>query len=571
MMQFIIWPKMKILKTGLICLFTLQIAVGKAKAIIPGKIIHATQWCAVELTFTSSKPYTDPFNNVDMEAVFTGPRGRVITRPAFWDGGNTWRVRFAPTCIGKWKMRTKCTDTANTGLNGKKAVVLCLAYSGPYAIYKHGFLKISANKRYFVYNDGKPFFYLGDTHWIMPHERFATSNVEGVASQFKYTVDKRVKQGFTVYQSEPIQQVQAPGSHDGSDEEQFYNLDDGFTAADLPGFANLDRKFKYIADKGLVHANAQLTFVAYPAKFPGIYTDLYLKKLARYWVARYGAYPVLWTTAQESDTKDSLNNHIWGTVAETVAANDSYHQPLTLHMQDVSITNASNSWFQGKSYHTWRAVQLQYNISSAAKIFKYTKDFWNSPYTQPTVDYESGYEAFQGNTTKDARAAGYRAFQTGMLGIGYGANGIWNDLYTPTDLGTAYLIGRQATYLNWYAGANLPGATQLGYLKSFYTNIKWWQLTPRFDDPAWSSFTNVYQSLPATINRDVFVVYFFSKDTNTGTLKNLLAHQTYKAQWFNPLNGRYTLIGKFMTDSGEWTIPPKPDASDWVLLVKKIK
>jgi hypothetical protein len=126
----------------------------------------------------------------------------MISRPAFWDGGRTWKVRFAPPHTGVWEMTTSATDARNKGLDGVTATVQCDPYSGNLEIYKHGFLKVSPNSRYFVYADGTPFFYLGDTHWILSHERFNTSNAPGVASQFKYIVDKRVSQGFTVFQSE---------------------------------------------------------------------------------------------------------------------------------------------------------------------------------------------------------------------------------------------------------------------------------------------------------------------------------------------------------------------------------
>ena len=66
---------------------------------------------------------------------------------------------------------------------------------------------------------------------------------------------------------------------DRSDEEAHADFRDGFTNADLAGFANLDRKFKYIADHGLVHANAEICWVGDPAKFP-IFTEAYMARLA---------------------------------------------------------------------------------------------------------------------------------------------------------------------------------------------------------------------------------------------------------------------------------------------------
>ena len=176
------------------------------------------RWRVVEIEFTSSQSYSNPFYDVDVEATFTGPNGIVITRPAFWDGDSTWEIRFAPTETGLWSMVTNATEVTDSGLHNVTKTIECIPYEGDLDIYKNGFLKVSDNATFFTYANDIPFFYLGDTHWILPHERFDTSNAPGVASQFKYTVDKRVSQGFTVYQSEPIWQPHGGGTHDGDDE-----------------------------------------------------------------------------------------------------------------------------------------------------------------------------------------------------------------------------------------------------------------------------------------------------------------------------------------------------------------
>ena len=203
-------------------------------ALVTGTPSHATetqrltgqQWRIVEITLQSNKAYKAPFYDMRVDADFTGADGTVITRPAFWDGGNTWKIRFAPPKVGLWKMTTRASDAENRSLNGVEATIECGPYQGDLAIYKHGFLKVAEGGRYFAYADGTPFFYLGDTHWLVSHERFSSSNAPGVASEFKYIVDKRVEQGFTVYQTEPIQQPHA-GKHTGADEEPVYDLADG--------------------------------------------------------------------------------------------------------------------------------------------------------------------------------------------------------------------------------------------------------------------------------------------------------------------------------------------------------
>ena len=551
--------------------------IGKNKINQGGYNYIIERWNVVEITLISSKKYTDPFNQIEVAATFSGPDGKVLIRLAFWDGGNIWRIRFAPTEIGLWKMVTSCSDITNSGLYDISKSIECKPYIGRLNIYKHGFLKVSENKRYFVYNDGVPFFYLGDTHWLYIHERFNSSNVKGIASQFKYIVDKRVNEGFTVYQTEAIQHphgqnsTDGGGSHLGKDEEPYCNFRDGFDEKDIAGFKNIDRKFKYIAQKGLVNANSAICWVLDPADYPQIYTEQFMEKLGKYWAARYGAYPVLWTIAQEIDKImykhfDSVSINKWFSAAKAIADNDAYHHPLTAHMENTSATLASNSWWGNKPYHNWWAIQWQEGMDS--DIMPVAKDFWYHSPTKPSVLYESAYEGFW-TDAKGVRGVGYEAFQSGIYGYGYGANGVWNDLYSkdPPDYGTDYEM--PVRYLNWYDGANLPGAKQLTYFKIFYSGIQWWKLVPRFDDTTWSVFADKNQSLLSTLGNEIYVVYFYNRVPATGTIKNLEKNVSYTAKWYDPENGIYTIIRTFKATDGRWKVPDKPDSKDWILLVKK--
>ena len=526
------------------------------------------QWQAVEIVLTSSVNYARPFQDVDVTATFTGPGDQTISRPAFWDGGRTWKIRFAPPQPGLWTMATSATDAANRGLNHVRKTVQCGPYTGELLIYKHGFLKASGNGRYLTYADGTPFFYLGDTHWILPHERFDTSNAPGVPSQFKYTVDRRVKQGFTVIQTEPLW----PGrkEHNRSDEEALADLKDGFTSADLAGFANLDRKFKYLADQGLVNANAEIVWAADPAGSPA-FTEAYMARLARYWVARYGAYPVIWTIAQEID-KDFYGVYKgaamekWFAVGQGIADNDAYHQLVMPHMENTDHTTAANSRWSSKPYHSGWAIQWQGDLADMA----IAKVFWNASPTKPSILYESPYDGFW-TDSRGALGAAYKAFQYGMFGYGYGANGVWNDIYSkpgePGDFGTAYEMPKH--YLWWHDGADLQTADQLAYFKEFYTRLEWWKLVPRFDDPAWGAFTDKSKSLLSSDGQDTYVVFFFGSGTSTGKLNGMENNSTYAAQWFNLRDGQYRIIETFTQKGSEWTVPDRPTAEDWVLLVKK--
>ena len=75
----------------LVICFAVLFYVGHAYAGAP----VTPQERMVEWTMESRKTYADPFNDVDVDVVFT--RGSLHWRvPTFWRGGSRWTVRFAP-------------------------------------------------------------------------------------------------------------------------------------------------------------------------------------------------------------------------------------------------------------------------------------------------------------------------------------------------------------------------------------------------------------------------------------------------------------------------------------------
>src|SRR4051812_8009662 len=62
----------------------------------------------------------------------------------------------------------------------------------PSVDFRHGPLRVSADRRHLVHADGTPFFYLGDTAWELFHR---LTREEADAS-----LDDRARKGFTVIQ-----------------------------------------------------------------------------------------------------------------------------------------------------------------------------------------------------------------------------------------------------------------------------------------------------------------------------------------------------------------------------------
>ncbi len=456
------------------------------------------KWRVGEITFTAQDTYTDPFMENDLSVTFTSENGTVLVRPAFWDGENVWKVRFAPTETGKWTYKTYSLNKADKGLHNIEGELECVDYTGDLEIYKRGFVKVSENKRYFVYDDGTPFYYLGDTHWLMLREPFEESNIEGIDSTFKFIVDYRLTQGFTVYQSEPI----------GGD------CENGIHEEELRKLHDFDRKFKYIADKGLLHANAQLFFAA-AIKNPK-YTPEYLVKLAKMWAARYGAYPVMWTVAQEVDPDFYTHSDVdkWDIVGETLYLNDCYKHPLTGHMCNQNRCNPKTTKWGRKYFHSWFGMQPQ------GMVPEHYEDFYNFKPTRPIVNYETGYENLW-STDKTAYRYGYFALFNGACGYGYGAHGIWNGNVSYKEW------MNYGGYIHWFTGVLLPGAKKFPIMNAFFKAFDWYNIVPHYSDKEYWSAPMHAQC--ASLGDHTYFVFDYCIDKSDYTL--------YKAE-----NGEYTLL-----------------------------
>ena len=79
----------------------------------------AHPWRECEITLAAEHEYTSPYTDVDVWAECTHDGGEVLRRPAFWDGGRTWKIRFAsPIAAGRWRWRT-FSSKEDAGLAGQ--------------------------------------------------------------------------------------------------------------------------------------------------------------------------------------------------------------------------------------------------------------------------------------------------------------------------------------------------------------------------------------------------------------------------------------------------------------------
>src|SRR5262245_17412599 len=130
-------------------------------------LIHP--WREVEIALTSERDYPNGYTDVEVWADFTHDTGVTLRRPAFWDGGRAWKIRFAsPLAAGRWAWRS-FSSAADRGLAEQSGELVCEA--NPPTVHRferHGFWSMSPGRRSLVHADGTPALLAADTAWGLP-------------------------------------------------------------------------------------------------------------------------------------------------------------------------------------------------------------------------------------------------------------------------------------------------------------------------------------------------------------------------------------------------------------------
>src|SRR5262245_28891705 len=127
---------------------------GSPAAVPEAAAIETPRWQFHEFTASGRSHVENPFRDAALIGEFTSPSGKMTTVEGFFDGDDTWRLRFAPGEEGDWTylLRGKGFEFQSRGK------LRCTAATS------RGFVGIHPTNPFaFAYSDGTPFFPMGDT------------------------------------------------------------------------------------------------------------------------------------------------------------------------------------------------------------------------------------------------------------------------------------------------------------------------------------------------------------------------------------------------------------------------
>jgi hypothetical protein len=448
--------------------------------------IHGTTNQVLEQTFTSEKRYADPFNDVEVTVQVTRPDGKRQDVPAFWAGGQMWKVRYASEKPGKYTYRSTCTDASNAALNGATGSFEISGYRGSNPLYKHGPVRIAGDRRHFEYADGTPFFWLGDTWWMSLTKRLHWPE------EFQQLSSDRVKKGYTVIQIVAgLYPDMPPFDERGANEAGFpWTKDYGQINPEY--FDLADRRIQSLVDSGL----SPCIVGAWGYFMPWMGVEK-LDKHWRYLVARYGAYPVFWCVAGEANLPYYLTKGFpfddreqvkgWTKVASYIKSIDPYHRPLSIHPTGLGKLDARHA-IDEVSLLDFDMLQTGHGDRSSLPP---TVDAARAAYAgiphMPYLNSEVCYEGILNSCHDDVqRLMFWSCMLSGAAGHTYGANGIWQLNRRDKAYGNSPHGGNYGP-TPWDVAMNLPGSGQLGRSKAFLMRLPWTKFEPH---PEWASFAN---------------------------------------------------------------------------------
>lgn len=534
-----------------------------------------------EVSFVSSKPRNDPFNEISLDVVFTDPEGSMFRVPAFWAGENVWRARYSSRLPGRHTYRTECTDHTDAGLHGKNGEVAFVAYEGDNPLYKHGPVRVSEDRRHFAHADGTPFFWLGDTWWMGLTKRLRWLDEFGALTR-----DRRAK-GFSVI----LLTAGLYGDLDRNFDERAEG-DGGHPWTQ--DFAHVRPEYFDAADARIMHLVEQEMVPCVVGSWGYWLTWLGKEKIKQHWrylVARWGALPVVWCAAGETTMPWYLSEKAeeeaaalrrdWSDVIRYVRWVDPFkrlvstHAPHARHSpKEVDDPALVDFNLQQSGHGTpppgqaamalegWNLTPAMPSLSGEARYEKLTlKPEW--------VADGAGLPRARGLTelgTREARQAFWaHVLYSGCSGHTYGASGIFQVNRPDWKFGQAF-SGVDWGQLSWQEAMDLPGSKQIGIGAAMLRTLPWHRMVP--------AETGFAGATAAAITRDsrCAVAYTHSGspihvalDRFTGDLR---------AHWFDPTTGKTLAISgsPFPSRGSRVFTPPGPNAAgdlDWVLLIEQ--
>lgn len=432
-------------------------------------------------------------------------------------------------------------------------------------------LKVSANKRFFQTADGKPFFWIGDTGWLL----FVKCKKEDA---IKYLDDRKSK-GFNVIQVMLIHDINLGVNAYGDSALVNKNIATPNNQYDEPQPPVLEYDYwnhvDFIIDEAAKRGIYMGLVPVWGANIKQVSVEQ-AKAYATFLAHRYkNKQNIIWLNGGDIKGADALEK--WNTIGNTIRSIDKKHL-MTFHPRG---RNSSSAWFHNEKWMDFNMFQSGHRSyrqdTSANETLHYGEDNWkyvNDDYklkpVKPTLDGEPSYEDIPYGLHKadepywqdyEIRRYAYWSVFAGGAGFTYGHNSVMQ-FFTPGDSGTSFFPKQK-----WQEGLQAPGAAQMQYLKQLLLSKSYFDRVPAQELVVDSG--ERYNRVATTRGSNYAMFYVYNgRDFKIDLSK--LKFSSSQANWFNPATGKQQPVKGYKKGTTRFDPPgEQKDGNDWVLILEK--
>lgn len=542
----------------------------------------------VEISFTARQNHADPFNEVTLDVVFHEPDGASRRVPAFWAGGDEWRVRYATPRVGTVRWRSECSAACDAGLHDLAGEVAVEPYAGQNPLHLHGPVRVAPDSRHLEHADGTPFFWLGDTWWMGLCHRLHWPE------EFAQLADDRAARGFTVVQLVAgLYPDMHPFDPRGANEAG-YPWEEAYTRIRPEYFDAADRRITGLVDRGLMPC-----IVGAWGYFMPWMGEARLKAHWRYLIARYAALPVAWCTAGEANLPwyqaegfpydDQATTRRWCDVMRYVRSADPWRRPITIHPTAINSYSARHA-VDDEALLDFDFLQTPHDgpgLTAEAAAARTTVESRAGYPTMPVINGEASYEMLLDRIpASKTRAMFWLCMINGAAGHTYGANGIWQVNRREQAHGASPTPGSGGYgSIPWDEAMHLDGGRQIAAGKRWLTRLPWWRMQPHFSWAAWdgaaapeAGAAPITAGIPAAEEirpcaigcPDGPRVLYMLLDRAV-VLRQLEPGRAYTVTHFDPVETTETTGATLTADQrGEVRLPAPGHGHDWAVLIEPV-
>ena len=374
-------------------------------------------------------------------------------------------------------------------------------------INNNSLIAISPNSRYFVNQDGSPFFWLGDTLWELIR---LYSIVDA-----RLVLENRKSKGFSAIQ------IMITGVGDGTKPNLFNQkswIDNDPAKPNENYFKHVDSIVNLGREMGLI-----FVLGIYHQLQVNLITTEKARNYARWISERYKDFPnIIWTMYPKAENEfiPALQE-----LAAGIREGDNGSHLITVH-PDPAAT--SSSFIHNESWLDFNMIQTCVNYELIYKMVNYD---YNLTPTKPTVMAEGGYEGVEFNKQQGALEIRKQAYWSHLAGghHSYGHNDNW--------------VAPQS----WRDWIDSPGSFNLKTYRDIITSCpEWWNWIPDQKIFAAGAGSGLKLNTAARSGSgDWILAYISNKRTVSIKMDKITSGSEIDAYWINPVDGVKTLIGRF--------------------------